>query len=893
MQPLKTGMAKQLRIVEWNANGLLQHQQELQAILDIEKIDVCLISETHFTKESYVKFKGYLVYHTIHPENAAKGGSAIIIKQTIPHHQEIGWQTEEIQATAVSIKTKTYNLVVVSVYCPPKHNIKAELYMDFLDSQGSRFIAGGDYNAKHTEWGSRLTTTKGRELLKACRQLKCEVISTGKPTYWPADPNKIPDLIDFFIVRNIALNYLTIEEAWDMNSDHSPILLTTSEEIIQKETPPRLVNRRTDWDSFRIELEASINLSVPLKTKEQLEAEVELLTKQIQVAAWNNTPPIPTRTEGKNYPKEIRNLIAEKRKLRRKWHQTRFPTDKMELNKATQHLKREIQRIKNESIGEYLKELKAEKSTDYSLWKATKQLKRPIMQNPPIRNADGSWARDNEQKANRFAEHLYNTFQPNTGTDLEVWNETNQENMEINLTSSAEITKVINENIDPKKAPGFDLVTGEILKQLPKKVITKLVHLFNASFRLKCVPKMWKVAEVIMILKPGKPPNEASSYRPISLLPILSKLYEKILLKRLMPIIEERNLIPPHQFGFRKSHSTIDQVHRITNTVEKALEGRKVCSAIFLDVAQAFDKVWHEGLILKLKRLLPKQYSKLLESYITERYFRIKQADAYSELKEIKAGVPQGSVLGPVLFLLYTSDIPNPEQNVTATFADDTAILAVGNDHEQARRKLQSSVNQVYEWTKKWRIKLNETKSVHVNFTNQRKQHLPIRINETQIPIADSAKYLGMHLDARLRWKVHIKKKREELGIRYKKLHWMLGRNSQLSIDNKLLIYKQMLRPVWIYGAQLWGCASKSNILKIQRFQNKVLRNCVDAPWYVRNSYIHRDLRMETVEQMIIKCATSHEQRLLRHVNAEAIQLLDNTDLQRRLKRVKPFELVK
>lgn len=177
-------------------------------------------------------------------------------------------------------------------------------------------------------------------------------------------------------------------------------------------------------------------------------------------------------------------------------------------------------------------------------------------------------------------------------------------------------------------------------------------------------------------------------------------------------------------------------------------------------------------------------------------------------------------------------------------------------------------------------------------FTNKRKQHLPIRFNDTQIPHADSAKYLGMTLDARLRWKVHVKKKREELGIKLKKMYWLLGRNSKLSTYNKLLLYKQILKPIWTYGIQLWGCASKSNIQIIQRFQNKALRNIVDAPWYSRNRDIDRDLQMDTVDETIAKFASSHEQRLLSHVNVEAIQLVDNKNFQRRLKRTKPFELV-
>ena len=150
-----------------------------------------------------------------------------------------------------------------------------------------------------------------------------------------------------------------------------------------------------------------------------------------------------------------------------------------------------------------------------------------------------------------------------------------------------------------------------------------------------------KVAEVIMIAKPGKPPHDAASHRPISLLPIVSKLFEKLLLKRLIPIIERKNLVPDHQFGFRKNHSTMDQIHRITNVIEQALEEKKVCSAIFLDVAQAFDKVWHEGLNHKLKLLLPVQYSKILESYLSERYFRIKIDVTHSNPKKSKQMFPR------------------------------------------------------------------------------------------------------------------------------------------------------------------------------------------------------------------------------------------------------------
>jgi len=119
-----------------------------------------------------------------------------------------------------------------------------------------------------------------------------------------------------------------------------------------------------------------------------------------------------------------------------------------------------------------------------------------------------------------------------------------------------------------------------------------------------------------------------------------------------------------------------------------------------------------------------------------------------------------------------------------------------------------------------------------------------------------------------------------------------MGRRSALSTHNKLVLYKQILKPVWTYGIQLWGCTKPGSTAVIQRFQNKVLRNIVDAPWYARNADLHRDLKMETVMAEIRRFARKHEERLLHHEDVEAIQLLDNSELLRRLKTTKPFEFV-
>jgi hypothetical protein len=286
-------------------------------------------------------------------------------------------------------------------------------------------------------------------------------------------------------------------------------------------------------------------------------------------------------------------------------------------------------------------------------------------------------------------------------------------------------------------------------------------------------------------MKSGKPPNELTTYLLISLLPIVSKVFEKLLLKKVLPMVENNRLIPNHQFSFRQRHSTIEQTYQIIQRINEALENKQYCSAVFLDISQAFDKVMHTGLLYKLRQSIPLNYLFIIKSYLHSRHFLVKVETKYTELSSVNAGVPQGSVLGPLLYLLYTADLPTSPESTTATFANDTAVVAMESDPAIASQKLQTDLLAIQNWFKKWRMNANEFKSIYVIFSTRREMCPLVHINNVQLPQEDDVKYLGLHLAGDLTWNKHIFATWKKLGIILTKMYWLLGRKKKLSRRKK------------------------------------------------------------------------------------------------------------
>lgn len=259
----------------------------------------------------------------------------------------------------------------------------------------------------------------------------------------------------------------------------------------------------------------------------------------------------------------------------------------------------------------------------------------------------------------------------------------------IELTSPKEVETIIKE-LPNNKAPGPDQIDNKLLKNLPKKTLVQLMYIINGILKTGHYPINWKTSLIIPIPKPGKDLANPINYRPISLLNSLSKVTEKVILNRVKAFDRREKIMIEKQFGFRSGHNTSLQVARIANSVIANYNNDNVTSMAILDIEKAFDTVWIDGIVYKLiDYKFPGYLIHLVNNYLRDRRFQVKISEAISDLRYSRAGVPQGSVLGPVLFSYFINDVPKFPRTNLAIYADDTAVYAHSFNAQVATKQCQ------------------------------------------------------------------------------------------------------------------------------------------------------------------------------------------------------------
>ena len=332
-----------------------------------------------------------------------------------------------------------------------------------------------------------------------------------------------------------------------------------------------------------------------------------------------------------------------------------------------------------------------------------------------------------------------------------------QNYMEMNdkITEKEIITSI--DKAKNKSAPGRDKITNKLIKLLKPALIPILTKLFNICYRKGYHPIHWKQTKIILINKPDKTKSNPANYRPISLINTISKTLEKIIKTRIYSWAEENQKLNEEQAGFRKNKNTMDKIFQLTQIIIQAKNRRHYAAAVFLDIEKAFDKIWHKGLIYKLHNMnTPPTLTRYINSYLKDRSMHFNILNETSKDIKINNGVPQGSSISPILFILYVADLPTkPKNTFRSQFADDIKIYASHKHLDKLQQMLQPSLDAIQEYSEKWRIGLNATKTneLIIAYKKRKVRTNKLKINNQNINITDQAKFLGIIFDKDLKGK--------------------------------------------------------------------------------------------------------------------------------------------
>ena len=398
----------------------------------------------------------------------------------------------------------------------------------------------------------------------------------------------------------------------------------------------------------------------------------------------------------------------------------------------------------------------------------------------------------------------------------------NPNSLFFNPTTRSEVINIVT-NLLSKKSPGFDGIPNFLLKKIILAIVDPLVHIFNISLNTGSVPNLMKIAKVVPLFKKGD--NQlVSNYRPISLLTSLSKILEKLVHTRTCTFFKKNNIFSNFQFGFRENHSTSHAILSFINKITTSTDKGCHTVGIFLDFSKAFDTINHEILLHKLSHYgIRGKALEWFRSYLTDRTHFISINNYNSSTLPITCGVPQGSLLGPLLFITYVNDIHKTSNLLSfILFADDSNIFFSHDNVNQLIRIVNSELIHVTDWIKANKLSLNLQKTNYMLFSNKINS-LPDNLifDNTVLENVSVTKFLGVTIDNKLSWKPHIdnicKTISRNIGI-INKLKFFLPSRTLLTL------YHTLILPYINYGILAWGCAIQTQLHRILLLQKKALR---------------------------------------------------------------------
>ena len=407
--------------------------------------------------------------------------------------------------------------------------------------------------------------------------------------------------------------------------------------------------------------------------------------------------------------------------------------------------------------------------------------------------------------------------------------------------------------IDNYKASSVENLSSRILKDAFLAIIPQLTFLYNMSFSCNKFPVSWKIAKVIPLQKPGDS-SDVNNLRPVSLLPLPGKIAERLAHTKISKFLEDNHMLNENQGGFRKNKSTIATTADFTDDIGLGLNEKKYTLASFVDLRKAFDTVNHVILVNKLHEFgLHGDTISWLSDYLTDRKQLCFANNVISETRDMVCGVPQGSILGPMLFLIYINDLENALDNCDIKlYADDTVLYSTSVDEAEANTNIRNDMKLLFEWcnTNKLTVNIKKTKLMLFGTKGMLKQakYHDVYIGHEKLKYVNSFMYLGIKLDNHFTFEMHAKECCRQVAHK----NFVLSKIRRfISIPQSLAIYKSMIQPYFYYGDIFLHNIGAKTKDKMQKLQNKSLRLCLQRNNRANVPALHRDSGVNFVEDRL------------------------------------------
>ena len=815
-----------LSFIQYNVQSII-NKLDLFTV-ELSEFDILAFSETWL--HAGISTNDLLIPSYNYPERKDRdrdphGGVVIYVKESLNYKRRQDLELPGIECIWLEIILQHKRLLFGLFYRPPNsdqiyHSLIEDSIHLAIDSGITDVIVTGDFNY------NLMNDVTNRKILSICQQFSMHQYIT-EPTHFTENSYSLLDIILVSNTNNVITcgvgdPFLTQDIRY-----HCPVY-----GILKFSKPKYKSFERQIWSYDRGDYDLLRDRAALSNWDSFKDADIDTyarnVTNHIKEISKQCIPNKTIRVRPLEPPWITSSIKKQIRKRKRLYRRAKTTNNPDIWNKFRRQRNKTISLIrlsKQNHIDKLKAKLKSENLTSKDWWSTLKYFisSEKVSNIPPLKS-NNNIIFDATEKAN-----LLNDFftaqtvinDQNVGvpdvTDRNVISE-----LSIVVLTADEVKSVL-KSLPVGKASGPDGITNRVLKELADQMAMPLSLLFNQSIEDGKIPTDWKEAYVSPVPKGGDL-SLSSNYRPIFLLSNLDKIFERAIFKHIYNHLRDNSILTAYQSGFTPGDSTINQLTYMYDTFCSALDSGKEVRAVFCDISKAFDRVWHKGLIRKLKTAgITGTLLKWFKSYLDERKQRVVIPGAKSDWTFIQAGEPQGSILGPLLFLIFINDIVTEIGSNIRLFADDTSLYIIVEHPDTAALCLNNDLQTITDWAHKWLVTFNplKTESLTISRKINKPYHPPLYMSGTQINEVNNHKHLGIYLSNDCTWHNHIEYIKEKA---WKRLNTM--RRLKLVLDRKSLeiVYISFIRPILEYGDILWDNCTLYEKRELDKIQNEAAR---------------------------------------------------------------------